>query len=137
MLETQLARFTPKTSILASGCIVWTGVKTHDGYGQIRINGRMRYAHRVAYEHWVGPIPEGMEPDHLCRNNSCVNVTHLEVVTGFVNRSRSKRPDQTKCAAGLHDWVDENLYRSASGRAYCKPCNNAKSHRYYERRRDA
>lgn len=59
-----------------------------NGYGRLRRNGRSIPAHRYSYEVRVGPIPEGLELDHLCRNTQCVNPDHLEPVTGAENRRR-------------------------------------------------
>ena len=60
-------------------CWNWLGVKNDAGYGQIHISGQLVYAHRYSYELLRGPIPEGLEPDHLCRNHSCVRPDHLEL----------------------------------------------------------
>jgi hypothetical protein len=63
-------------------CLVWTGSLTYSGYGRIQISaGGNTGAHRVAYQVWVGPIPDGMQIDHLCRVRNCIEPTHLEVVT--------------------------------------------------------
>jgi len=64
-----------------TGCWLWDGNK-RNGYGRFKINGdRTRSAHRASYEFHIGEIPEGMVSDHLCRNPSCINPDHLEVVT--------------------------------------------------------
>lgn len=74
-------------------CWVWNKVKTPKGYGQTFKEGTTirLYAHRVFYERAKGPIPKGMQIDHLCRNTSCVNPEHLEVVTAAVNIQRGSR----------------------------------------------
>jgi hypothetical protein len=72
-------------------CWEWTGSRTPHGYGQIRESGvgsALVHAHRVAYEAAVGPIPEGLEIDHLCRNRACCNPAHLEPVTHQENIQR-------------------------------------------------
>lgn len=69
-------------------CWTWTGATEHHGYGRFWLNGKMRYAHRVAYEWFRGPIPEGHDIDHLCRVRNCVNPFHLEAVTRQVNLLR-------------------------------------------------
>lgn len=71
------------------GCWVWTSWIQPNGYGYFWLDGA-RYAHRVAYEIAVGPIPAGLVIDHLCANKSCVNPAHLEVVTIGENTRRAR-----------------------------------------------
>ena len=76
--------------VRVDGCWVWTGAVSTGGYGRIGIDGnRLAQAHRVAYQLYVGPIPEGLHVDHLCRNRLCVNSDHLEAVTQAENNRRS------------------------------------------------
>jgi len=75
-----------------SGCWVWTGSLQGGGYARIMTDGRMQPAHRVAYELKHGPIPDGLEMDHLCRVRCCVNPDHLEAVTTSVNQLRGNAP---------------------------------------------
>ena len=72
------------------GCWEWTGAKDGDGYGHLTIAGRVVGAHRFAYELLVGPIPEGLEIDHLCRNRACVKPADLEPVTRAENLRRAR-----------------------------------------------
>jgi hypothetical protein len=72
-----------------NGCWLWTGVHIGAGYGQASLNGVRQVAHRVAYELTVGPVPEGLQLDHLCRNRGCVNPDHLEPVTASENKRRA------------------------------------------------
>jgi hypothetical protein len=74
------------------GCWRWNGTQNGIGYGQTRVAGRKVYVHRLSYELFVGPIPPGLEIDHLCRNRACVNPTHLEPVTHAENVRRMVRP---------------------------------------------
>lgn len=69
-------------------CWVWLRYTNPKGYGQMSVDGRPRLAHRVFYERANGPIPDGLEPDHLCRVPSCVNPDHLEPVTATENKRR-------------------------------------------------
>src|SRR5216683_106283 len=70
-------------------CWLWTGVLSAGGrYAIARIEDRYYYVHRTLFTHFVGPIPEGLELDHLCRFTRCCNPYHLEAVTKQVNMSR-------------------------------------------------
>src|SRR4051794_28099208 len=61
----------------ASGCWEWQGATDHGGYGEFHMSARNARAHRMAYELFAGPIPDGLDLDHLCRNPPCVNPEHL------------------------------------------------------------
>lgn len=69
-------------------CWIRIGFTTSTGYGKVAVAGRQMYAHRVMYEQKVGPIPEGMELDHLCRQTKCIRPDHLEPVTRAINLRR-------------------------------------------------
>lgn len=111
-----LARFLAY-SIRAEGCWQWTagayGKKDRTaGYGRLKVNGIYVPVHRWAYEHYVGPIPEGMVIDHLCRNTRCVNPKHMEPVTSKENTRRGTAPSaqnmaKTHCKHG-HEFEPEN-----------------------------
>ncbi len=84
-----MARFWSKvTTGNGTSCWVWNGYRNAAGYGMVGVNRKVRYAHRFAYEHFVGPIPAGLHIDHLCRNTSCVKPAHLEAVTQAENNRR-------------------------------------------------
>jgi hypothetical protein len=107
-------------------CWPWLANKLPKGYGTIRIDKRRCYAHRVSYELHRGPIPEGMQIDHLCRNPGCVNPAHLEVVTPRENVLRgnglsAQNARKTHCPKG-HPLVSGNIYRSENGRR-CRECH--------------
>ena len=69
-------------------CWIWQLAIDQDGYGQVSINGRNLQAHRFYYEQSIGPIPDGLLLDHLCRVRCCVNPDHLEPVTTLENTRR-------------------------------------------------
>jgi hypothetical protein len=73
----------------STDCWTWTGAKTSTGYGSFGYQGRTWSTHRLAYELLVGPIPDGLTIDHLCRNKPCCNPSHLEPVTIRENQRRA------------------------------------------------
>lgn len=108
-------------------CWAWVGARTKDGYGTfyfIVSSGKYRRtsAHVASYELFVGPVPKGLEIDHLCRNAWCVNPDHMEAVTHYENMRRRYGQRPGYCARDLHDLsVPENL----RGKRACRPCYNA------------
>jgi hypothetical protein len=83
------ATFWTKVDRRADGCWQWTASVTSKGYGMVSVSGTSRRAHRVAYELLIRRIPEGLQIDHLCRNTSCVNPAHMELVTAAENLRRA------------------------------------------------
>ena len=122
------------------GCWRWTGFVTPDGYGTIRdSSGLTRKAHRVAYEAWVGPIPDGLQLDHLCRVRDCCNPAHLEPVTSQENSLRgetaaARHASATHCPQG-HEYTPENTYSSKRGERDCRDCRRVRSTEWARRRR--
>lgn len=117
-----------------NGCWNFLGAKSEFGYGRVGVGSKLdgtrthRLTHRVVYEALVGPIPEGLQVDHLCRNPACCNPEHLEPVTPQVNQLRGIGPSainaaKTNCPAG-HEYVDGNLLGGdpSNGRK-CRACN--------------
>lgn len=62
-------------------CLIWTGATRRDGYGVTSINNKMAAVHRYVWERSNGPIPEGMQVDHICHRRNCVNLAHLRLAT--------------------------------------------------------
>lgn len=108
---------------LATGCWEWTGPSSRE-YGHHNGEGAYRYSYRLL----VGPIPDGLHIDHLCRNTLCVNPAHLEAVTREVNDLR-RRGD-----------IDHGTYRGFNAHKRrsehpCQPCRDASNeyHRNWKR----
>lgn len=116
-----------------NGCWVWTGTRLQrGGYGVLLIKGKSTRAHRYAYQLLRGPIPDGLQIDHLCRNRLCVNPDHLEAVTLVTNVLRGNsvaaiKKRMTQCKLGHNAWV----LRGAKQRRRCAICE-----RVYLRKQD-
>lgn len=135
-----------------SGCWLWTGA-LDQGYAVLSIDGKKQYAHRVSYEMFVGPVPDGLELDHTCHSplicaggecihRRCINPDHLEAVTTAVNTSRGcldRRQHQlskTHCPAG-HEYSGRNLKVKPNGWRRCRECGKLQMRALRLRRRTA
>lgn len=105
-------------------CWVWTGSTDEKGYGRFHDGNRSRKAHDYAF----GPIADGLEPDHLCRNRVCVRRSHLEAVTHRENCQRAAY-SKAKCAQD-HPLPDPG----PNGRRVCRPCANERNRKYKARK---
>ena len=121
-------RFWPKVGTQGpKECWPWVGSMAGKGYGHVWDGVRTVPAHRVAWELTNGPIPDGMEIDHVrtrgCILRNCCNPAHLEPVTHETNvqRGRNARAEQTHCKRG-HPFTHENTYVASGGRRVCKTC---------------
>jgi hypothetical protein len=124
-------------------CLEWrAGTNSTSDHGRFYAGPERRTvpAHCWAYERWVGPIPDGLQIDHLCKNQRCVNPFHLEAVTLLENLRRANAPAfrnaaKTHCKRG-HEFTPENTYvppRGSRGRApgrVCRTCMNARMRKY-------
>ena len=120
---------------IPTGCWLWTAATVSNlprkSYGSVWWAGRIRLAHRVMYELCVGPIPPGLQIDHLCRVSRCVYPVHLEPVTNAENVRRGmsgilQRLLQTHCKRG-HKLSGANLIPHPKGLRRCRICANQRN----------
>lgn len=118
-------------------CWLWMGSHTVAGYGIVMRKGRIIYAHRVSYEMVNGPIPKGLEIDHMCNTPVCVNPAHLRAVTHRENIMRSNpggfNAAKKHCPKG-HEYSPENTY-VYKGRRNCRACHRTYLKEYKRRQR--
>lgn len=128
-----------------SGCWLWTGAATDRGYGRVWVHAAQRAipAYRALYELENGPVPDGLELDHLCRVPACVNPAHLEPVTHKENQCRSplimkgagdRMRAKTHCPQN-HPYAGKNLYTFPDGRRVCRICRHESQMRHLKRKK--
>ena len=125
-----------------SGCWIWVGYVGTNGYGTITFENRTRQAHRMSYETFVGPIPEGLDIDHSCHrpetcaggkscpHRRCINPDHLSPMTRENNARRGCKCAVTHCPKG-HEYTLENTWFNTRGSRQCRICGVASSHHRY------
>lgn len=132
------SKFDVRDCSYTTPCWIWTAakIKGYGTFGTSKNGVRTRWrAHRLTYELFVGPIPEGFELDHLCRHRSCCNPAHLESVTRQVNQLRGYSVSginarKTHCYKG-HPLSGDNLLTGHKGERMCRQCSNDKARRLY------
>ncbi len=112
-------------SSLDTPCWEWQGKRNHAGYGVFKTYGKNTLIHVFAYKHWIGPIPDGLRLDHLCRNRACGNPAHVEPKTDRANILCGEgvaaiNARKTHCAHG-HEFNEANTLISG-GRRNCRVC---------------
>lgn len=129
-----LDRLAERFEIDVFGCWRWSGAGSN-GYSTFTVEGIAKGAHRAVYELLVGPIPDGMQIDHLCGVRRCVNPDHLEPVTARENTRRALKSlatinaAKTHCVHG-HEFTPSNTYvpPKRPNRRYCRECNRLRQY---------
>lgn len=101
-----------KTTYSAEKCLLWKGSLATQGYGRLKLGGKAVYAHRAAYEEWVGPIPDGMLVLHSCDVRGCINPLHLSVGTHRDNMSDMVRKGRSPRSRGERNGGGRKLTES-------------------------
>lgn len=121
-----------------NGCWLWSGPLYWNGYGSIsQATYGTGLAHRASYEHHVGPIPPGLDLDHLCRVRRCINPEHLEPVTHSVNIQRGFDARLGNDCQRGHDQTlpDARWIEPSTGRSFCRKCKALREKAGRERRK--
>lgn len=110
------------------------------GYRLVRLQQKPHRLHRLVYETLCGPIPGGLQLDHLCRNRGCCNPWHLEPVPSRVNTLRgetlqAKNAAKTHCLRG-HALAGENLIVRPDGTRNCRECRRERARQSHQRNLD-
>lgn len=147
MTPSQLQRFEAKVMPEPmSGCWLWVASTNRCGYGQINMGLRPELAHRVSYEHHVGPIADGLHVLHSCDTPACCNPEHLFLGTHMDNMAdmaaklRARGGDfqaaKTSCPQG-HPYQGANLYVvPKTGKRHCRTCSKARDAKRRQQQRD-
>ena len=129
-----------------TGCWMWFKMLDRDGYPRMKTGShrdRTRKhsgAHRISYETFIGPIPEGLVIDHICRNRACINPRHLRVVSPRRNSIENSvatpaiNAAKTHCKRG-HPLIGENLWVNSHGERQCRTCERMRGRNREAKRR--
>lgn len=136
-MVSSLWRFSAKV-LPGPECWEWTGHHDPKGYSKFWFDGSMGYAHRFAYQTFIGPIPDGLVIDHLCKNRGCVNPGHMEPVTLSENSLRQTpwNRRKTHCPSG-HPLTLVPATRRRAGTRECVVCNRRRAREQKQRLREA
>lgn len=124
--------------VTESGCWLWIGSVNNCGYGKIYHKNKSIGAHRFSYQHFIGPIPDNLVPDHLCRVRCCVNPSHMRLVSSKENILAGVGPAainarKTHCLRG-HSLDASNVYiRPGVYGRYCRECKRIRRSNYKKR----
>lgn len=123
-----MARVTETEGPLSTPCWITSYSTATRGYTRVRVGDHCLLCHRVTFEHFVGPIPEGLQLDHLCRVRNCVNPIHLEAVTSRENTLRGDSLTARLIRANIckhgHP-LDDAYFDAKRGMRRCRTCKNA------------
>lgn len=129
--QSVLDRFAEKVDLSdPDECWQWTAYVDPAGYGRFGVERKADYAHRVSFELLVGPIPDGLVIDHLCRNRACVNPDHLEPVTELQNIQRGYT------ARGIGPICNQCGTAKVTGSNGFRVCRHCQNNRAWERREE-
>ncbi len=126
-----------------TSCWRWTAQISAAGYGRFRQDsidgGKSRFAHRFAYEYFIGRVPQNLVLDHMCKNKFCVNPSHLRCVSVKENVLCGIAPTainarKTHCKYG-HELSGNNLALPKDGSRQCKICLKNRSIKHSKNRR--
>ena len=139
-----IQRFAENVKFEPNGCWGWLGYGKGKGYSGFWTGRKTIYAHRWSYETFVGPIPDGMHIDHVCRHRTCVNPCHLRIVTPRQNALENSvglaaaNTVKTHCIRS-HAYTDENtmMEKLANGRMSrrCRVCHREIDRQYRLRKK--
>jgi hypothetical protein len=129
MTATLRERVLSRLIIDPSGCLLWTGAINRGGYGVVGVGSRIEYVHRLMYQWFAGPIPDGYQIDHLCRVRHCASPADLEAVTQRLNIMRGESPTvanaaATHCVNGHEFDLLNTYYRPDRFGRHCRTCRN-------------